>query len=156
MGKTAFSGPVYGSKGLLWAYTGNLSTGGSTALVTSRMIPTYEDWYITEVYAKYNSTTSSGGFNIIVKSEGGSTTGIVRQTGGLASTVAQTIATLTKGTSTTADSTLVTTTPTAGEYEGLYVPAGSTMRIVSSGVDAVPVSLSIMGFIRWVASTRAV
>lgn len=160
MGKTAFGGPVYGAKSLLWAGVKTISTGGSTAIVEKRTVPNYEDWFITEVNAYYGvggaSTVSSAATNLILKSEGGSTTGVSRQPGGYPSTVAQTIATLSKDGSTTALSTQVTVTGSAGEYEGLYVPAGSTLRLVSSGLDPIPVSFNVMGFIRWVASTRAV
>lgn len=157
MGKTAFAGPVYGAKTLLWSESETISTGGTTALVAARRIPAYEDWFITEVFARFGtaaSTISSAATATILKSEGGSTTGIVRSDG-YPSTVAQTLITLTKSGSTTALSTAGTVTGSAGEYEGLYVPAGSTLRWVSSGVDAFKVSLQVMGYIRWVPSTRA-
>ena len=158
MGKTAFGGPVYGAKTLLWSEQETISTGGTTALVCARAIPVYEDWFITEVYARYGtaaSTISSAATAFLLKSEGGSTTGIVRGDG-YASTVAQTLVTLSKTGSTTVLSSGARVTGSAGEYEGLYVPAGSTLRWVSSGVDAIKVNLQVMGFIRWVSSTRAV
>jgi len=153
MGKTAFSGPVYGAKSLLWgAGPLTVSTGASTALVCATVVPPYEDWYVTEFKASF-STGSSAGNAFILKSEGGSS-GLPRYQG-QASTVAQTIATINSGTSTSLNA-LATVTATAGEYEGLYVPAGSTLRIVSSCVNPLSkVSLSVAGFIRWVNSSRS-
>jgi hypothetical protein len=63
MGKTSFSGPVYGAKSLLWTYgpyTQTGSSGASTVLVTAnaaRPVPAYEDWYITEV--EFRTSTNS-------------------------------------------------------------------------------------------------
>jgi hypothetical protein len=157
MGKTAFSGPAYGAKSLLWSFRETHSTGGSTVLLAKRVVPPYEDWFITEGYAHYGlgsaSTISSAATKLILKSEGGSTTGIIRTD--YPSTVAQTVMTFQKDGSTTATTTNVTATASPGEYEGVYVPAGSTLRVVSSGVDAIAVSMNVMGFIRWVPSTRA-
>ncbi len=158
MGKTAFNGPVYGGKCLLWSFgpvTG--TTGASTVLIAlnaSRIVPPYEDWFVTEVNVSC-STCSSLGNNFILKSEGGSTTGITRLSGQYPATVAQTIATVNSGTSTTVN-TFATVVASPSEYEGMYVPAGSTLRWVSSGVNPQgAVNLSVMGYIRWVPSTRA-
>lgn len=158
MGKTAFAGPTYGAKSLLWSYGPVTGTTGATTLVAAvtafRPVPAYEDWYITEVFCAC-STCSSAGNGIFLKSEGGSTTGITRLTGTRPSTVAQTITSFDPGASTTLNA-LNTITPTGGEYEGLYVPAGSTLRIVSSGVNPIgQLQMQVMGYIRWVSSTRA-
>lgn len=155
MGKSNLSGPVYGGKSLLWSWgPANVSSGATTAVFANRTLPNYEDWYITEIHALV-STCSSAGNAIMLKSEGGSTTGITRLTGGITSTVAQTIFNLNTGTSTTL-STWATATATPGEYEGCYVPAGSSMHLVSSGVDGLGnCHIQVMGFIRWVSSTRA-
>lgn len=155
MGKTSFSGPVYGAKSQLWSlgpFTS--STGASTIVIANRTIPPYEDWFITEFHLTC-STCSSVGNSWILKSEGGSTTGISRAPGGYPSTVAQTIFTINSGTSTSV-STNGTATASAGEYEGVYVPAGSSMRLVSSGVNPVAnLCVQIMGYIRFVSSTRS-
>lgn len=151
MGKTAFSGPVYGAKSLLFSAS-VFSTGGTTTVMARTVVPPYEDWYVTEFKASF-STGSSAGNAFILKSEGGSS-GLPRYQG-QPSTVAQTLATLNSGGSTTMN-TWTTLTPTAGEYEGVYVPAGSTVRIVSSGVN--PCSLpnaAVWGFVRFINSTRA-
>lgn len=153
MGLSRFKGPVYGAKCLLWSVhvpTGTTRATTGTLGVTS--VPPYEDWYITEAYAAF-STGSSAGNAFIFKSEGGSS-GLARYDG-LASTVAQTIATINSGTSTTLNN-VTTVTPTAGEYEGLYVPAGSTLRLVSSGVAAqTQINAGLRGYIRFIPSTRS-
>jgi hypothetical protein len=120
MGKTAFSGPVYGAKSLLFgASFAAGSTGATTSVIARTVVPPYEDWYITEFAASF-STGSSVGNNFVLKSDGGSS-GLPRYQG-QPSTVAQTIASINSGTSTTLN-TVSTPTPTAGEYEGVYVPA---------------------------------
>lgn len=161
MGITRFSGPVYGAKCLLWAAgPATMSTGASTAapFVGSKLaIPVYEDWYITEFQTSF-STGSSAGNAIILKSKGGSTTGTPPRFGtpGAGSTITQTLVNVNSGTSTTLN-TFATVTNSPGEYEGAWVPAGSTLYVVSSGVN--PLSLltwNVRGFIRYVDSTRAV
>lgn len=156
MGKTSFSGPVYGAKSLLWSYGPVAGTTGATtaliAVTSFRQVPVYEDWLVTEAWITC-STCSSAGNAFMVKTEGGSTTGIVRPDG--VSTRAATLVSVDPGTSTTL-STLVRLTATAGEYEGSWVPAGSTLRLVSSGINPQgQVSLQLMGYIRNVDSTRA-
>lgn len=158
MGKTAFSGPVYGAKALLCVFgpaLGDQNTSTALAFAhASRPVPPYEDWFITEVLASA-STYSSAAMLIALKSEGGSTTIPART--GYASTVAQTIASFTSATSTTLTPTLRTITASAGEYEGLYVPAGSTLRVVSSQATTIGnLSVSVSGYIRYIDSTRAV
>jgi hypothetical protein len=165
MGKTAFSGPVYGAKSLLWSwgpYTDAHSTGASTGAITvnpvpSRTVPNYEDWMITEMYVTCSTNSSvAGAHGFYLKSEGGSTTGIVRADG-QPSTVTQTvISVLNTGTSTNFAGSAAATA-TAGEYEGKWVPAGSTLRLVSSGVSLTgTVLVNVMGYIRYVNSTRPV
>ena len=153
MGKTAFSGPVYGAKSLLFgASFAAGSTGASTHLDAKTAVPVYEDWFICE-FAASASTNSSGGQTWYLKSEGGSSS--VPRYGGQPSTVAQTIATVNAGASTSVNS-VTTVVATAGEYEGMYVPAGSTLRIVSSGAGAPSfVNLSARGYIRFLNSTRS-
>lgn len=164
MGKTAFRGPVYGAKSLLWNYgpfADTHSTGASTAILNAnavRVVPAYEDWYVTEIVVTCSTNSSvASAHGFYLKSEGGSTTGIAAREDGKPSTVTQTIGSVITG---AGGSTTFTgsTTPaaTAGEYEGVYIPAGSTLRIVSSGVSvAGNVQLNVMGYIRWVSSTRA-
>jgi len=163
MGYTRFAGPVYGAKSLLWTYgpfADTHSTGASTGPLNAnatRTIPNYEDWFITEVQLCVSTNSSvAATHGLYLKSEGGSTTGITRP-GKFPSTVAQTIFSKTNpaGSTTWNESTLVAAS--AGESEGLYVPAGSTLRLVSSGVSVMGnVQVNVMGYIRYVDSTRAV
>ena len=157
MGYSRQKGPVYGAKSQLASFAagGATSSGASSALITSWIVPSYEDWFVTEVSA-YCSTTSSGGNTLKIKSEGGSTSAAGRDWGdGSNSTKAQTIATLTWGTSTTGP-LLSAVTASAGEDEGLWVPAGSTIRAVLSSV-ANPIAnfnVALRGYVRYIDSTR--
>lgn len=163
MGISRFSGPVYGAKSLLWSYgpfADTHSTGASTAILNAnakRTVPNYEDWYVTEVHVATSTNSSvANTHGLYLKSEGGSTTGVARP-GDQPSTVAQTLISFVNpaGSTTWNESTVVS--GTAGEYEGKYVPAGSTLRLVSSGVSVMGITqVNVMGFIRYVDSTRAV
>ena len=162
MGKMAFSGPVYGAKSLLWSYgpfADTHSTGASTGPLNAnavRVVPNYEDWYVTEVHLAVSTNSSAAATHALyLKSEGGSTTGVARSNG-MVSTATQTVLSKANpaGSTTWNESTFVS--PTAGEYEGLWVPAGSTLRLVSSGVSVMGnVQVNVMGYIRFVDSTRA-
>lgn len=170
MGKTAFDGPLYGAKSLLWSYGPVACDTPSTATNTTglykngsvRVVPPYEDWYITEFYADFSTCSSLGTHSLLLKSEGGSTTISPRLSApGNGSTRAQTIATATTpaATSTTA-AVLVTITGDAGEYEGVWVPAGSTLRVAYSHVGSTTAEVmtagwQVSGFIRFRDSTRA-
>lgn len=158
MGKTAFSGPVYGAKGVLATYSASAisSSGASTAMVASWIVPVYEDWFVTEITA-YCSSASSGGNTITVKSEGGSTAGASRTWGdGSNSTKAQTIGTATWGTATSGPITTAVAA-SAGEYEGRWVPGGSTVRAVLSSVtnQIANLNIGLRGYVRFLNSTRA-
>ena len=157
MGKMAFKGPVYGAKTLLFsASITTVSSGASSAVILSWVLPTYQDYYITEMHT-YCSTASSGGNTFTLKSEGGTTTILPRaETVGNGSTRAQTIITQAMGGSTTGPF-LSAATPDPGEYEGAWVPAGSSLRLLGSSI-ANPISnfvVNIHGFIRFISSTRA-
>lgn len=159
MGLSRPSGPVYGGKCLLWAAGPALgSTGASTGRpfvqAAAQVVPAYEDWFVTEFAASF-STGSSLGNAIILKSKGGSTSIQPAPWGvGAGSTITQTIASMDGSTSTTF-SNVVTVTATAGEYEGKWVPAGSTLYVVSSGVNALAqLAFQVRGFIRFRNSTR--
>src|SRR5581483_6050056 len=115
MGFTRFAGPVYGAKSLLWAVgpaTGstNASTSRPFTNAAAMVVPPYEDWYVTE-FAVSCSTCSSVGNAFILKSKGGSTTGVSPRPN-VGSTITQTLATVQAGTSTSV-STWATVTPTA-------------------------------------------
>lgn len=157
MGLSRKSGPVYGAKSLLAsASIATTSSGASTLLAASWVVPVYEDWFITEITG-YCSSASSGGNTLTIKSEGGSTSAALRDWGaGSNSTKAQTIGTATWGTSTTGP-ILSTPAATAGEYEGVWVPAGSTVRAVLSSVvnPIANLNIGIRGFARFISSTRS-
>ena len=157
MGFSRQSGPVYGAKAVLaHASIATASTGASTALAASWIVPTGEDWFVCDV-AGYCSTCSSGGNTVTIKSEGGSTSAALRDWGaGSNSTKAQTIGSANFGTSTTGP-IYAAFTPTAGESEGVWVPTGSTVRAVLSSAAAAITNLnvSLYGYRRFVSSTRS-
>lgn len=162
MGWSRFSGPVYGAKSLLKTFTassGTQNTSTALAFVNSAFtIPAYEDWYVTEVCASI-STCSSGAHALFLKVEGGSTTIPARtKAPGNGSTRAATIATFNPinpaSTSTSAPYTRVSVTADAGENEGLWCPAGSSVRLLSSGASGPGlVAVEVYGYIRWIDSS---
>lgn len=164
MGKTAYKGPVYGGKCNLFTYgpyTETRSSGGTTGLYTanaSYVLPPYEDWFITEATLTVSTNSSvAAGHGIYVKTEGGTTTILPRaEAVGNGSTRAQTIFTFVNAAGSTTWSTWATATADPGEYEGAWVPAGSSIRIVSSGITLLGLlQLNVRGFIRYINSTRA-
>ena len=163
MGYTRFSGPAYGAKSLLWTfgpYTQTGSSGASTVLHTANAthsVPAYQDYFITEVEIHCSTNSSvAAGHGVYLKSEGGSTV-VPPRPDGKASTVAQTIASFSNAAGSTTWSTFATMTPTAGEVEGVYVPAGSSLRIVSSGITLLGgLQMNVFGYIRYIDSTRAI
>ena len=167
MGITRFLGPVYGAKANLVTFffpaAGNSSNGGTTAVIGVNAngaitVPPYEDWFVTEGFLTVSTKSSvAGAVAIYVKSEGGSSGLPARSWNGGGSTNAQTIFSFVEGTTSTSWSTWATATPTAGEYEGAWVPAGSTIRCVSSGTSLPGnITLNLRGYTRYVDSTRAV
>jgi hypothetical protein len=158
-------GPVYGAKTCLWSY--GPATSGSSGATTAafagtnvnsnRTVPPYEDWLITEFWAAC-STCSSQSNALILKTEGGTTTiNPNLEAPGNGSTRAATLATLNNTpTTSTSFSTWATVSGDAAEYEGAWVPAGSSLRVVSSGSTPMGgVTWSVMGYIRFRSSTRA-
>ena len=152
MGKTSFSGPVYGAKNniLTFAFAaGAISSNASTTLLPGATItvPTYEAWALTGLYTNV-STCSSNAAQFKVKVECPTFNGN--------SSFSQTAFTVGSGTSTSIAAQTLPTSPTAGEYEGLILPPNSTIRVVSSANSAMGVTnLNLHGFIRFVSSTRA-
>lgn len=151
MGITRFSGPVYGAKSGLFSIgplTG--STGASTSLIARTVVPAYERWIITELAASASSNSSN--FQVLLKAKGGSTSADFPNGN------AGTISSVASGASTVGFNLVATpTTPTPGEYEGYIVTENSSLRVVSSGVNA-PSNLfvHVRGFVRYIDSTRAV
>ncbi len=162
MGITRFVGPVYGAKALLWVFGPvTSSTGASTAIMATnafRVIPPYEDWLITEAHliATTNSSVTAA-HAVLLKTKGGSSNSVPRMNTAQGTTNAATILTMTNTAPSTTWSTWATATVSAGEYEGTWCPAGSTVRLVSSGASAMAgVQVQVMGFVRYIDSTRAV
>lgn len=162
MGKTAFSGPVYGAKSVLWVCGPSAAASTSASTVAAftqagygkRVVPAYEDWFVTEAYLTCSTaSTVANAAQWILKTEGGSTT--VPRSNGQASTNAATILTIASGGSSNVNGA-ATAAVTPGEYEGTWCPAGSTLRWVSSYADAPTLpQMQVMGFIRYIDSTRS-
>jgi hypothetical protein len=149
MGKTAFSGPVYGAKSLLFSYSKSSTTVTSTATVTLAQIivPTGQDWYVSDFQA-FRESTHSTSFVLSLSDDSSRATSSTRTVAGLA---------ITSSAAAQVASTVVTVD--AGEYEGRRVAAGSTLTLQlangnSSATGAV-FSAWAYGFIRFVSSTRS-
>lgn len=128
MGRTRFSGPVYGGKETLFSVVA--SVAGSTGGIGRTKVPAGEDWFITDVSLGREST--------------GVATLAIRVTDD--STV---VSSLAIG-STAATSTVAALTADAGEDEGVKVAAGSQLAVaVSASTATGEVSVAISGFRRF-------
>lgn len=162
MGITRFAGPVYGSKSLLWVAGPSAAASTSASTVNAflqpaygkRVVPAYEDWFVTEAYLVCSTaSTVVGAVQWILKTEGGSSS-LPARMNGQGTTNAATILTITGGGSSNVAAG-ATAAVTAGEYEGTWCPAGSTLRWVSSYADIPTLpQMHVMGFIRYIDSTR--
>lgn len=146
MGKTAFSGPVYGAKCALWnPFVLKVSSGATTQQVAMTRVPTYEEWYVTE--ALFQCSTCSTG------AAAASSVANVQFKANNSTLMAPQIF---QNTNTVV---LVTLTPTPGEYEGRLIAAGSTITLVAAGGDTAVAMESLRaelrGYIRFVSSTRS-
>jgi len=164
MGISRASGPFYGAKSLLWVAgpSAAAATSASTIIAFTqggyarRVVPLYEDWLVTEASVTCSTcSTVANAAQWILKTEGGSTT-VPPRLSGTASTNAATILTIASGGSSNVEKTAVAAV-TPGEAEGTWCPAGSTLRWVSSYADPTTLpQFQVMGYIRYVDSTRAV
>lgn len=149
MGKTSFSGPVYGAKSLLWMAHGDNLTITSTVATTlqAMQVPAYEDWYVTEFKVYRGSSHSTGVTTTYRLTDDSTVIADVVQASGTASSGAGVLYS-------------TTLTPTPGEYEGFQVAAGSTLAFTydhggsSAAVDS-NVTAWVYGYIRYIDSTRA-
>jgi hypothetical protein len=145
MGKTAFSGPVYGSKSLLWSAFVLVGTSGVSATYAVTTVPNYEDWFATETFFACSSC-STGAASI----SSVATFVISDDSSNLHAPVSMT---------STASGVLTTVTPDAGEYEGKQIVGGSTLAfVIAAGSTALPVGSAraeLRGYIRYKSSTRA-
>ena len=162
MGKTSFSGPVYGAKALIWKCgpAAAASTSASTVNAFTQpgygriVIPPGEDWIVTGARLVCSTcSTVAAAAQWKLKVEGGSTT--ILRSNGQDSTNAATILTIASGGSSNVEG-FSAAAVTPGEYEGTWCPSGSTLRWCSSYADAPSnPTMNIYGFIRFVSSTRA-
>jgi hypothetical protein len=149
MGKTAFSGPVYGGKSLLWSVARASTAAPSTTVATFSQIilPAGQDWYITDIHV-YRESTHSTAFVLSISDDSTRATSDTRTIGTVA--ITSSAAGAMGSTAVSAD---------AGEYEGRRVAALSTLTCQvangNSSVTASPIHCSVYGFIRFVSSTRA-
>ena len=149
MGKTAFSGPVYGAKSNLFSIGPVAATGTSSGVVGLAVVPPYESWYITEVFATNTQASSNSSTpKVIIKVDGTPTADAAFAAGNPG-----TAASIVGGTSTTTFNLMATATATPGEFEGYAAPANSTIRILSSGTIGA-LSVRVNGYIRYIDSTR--
>ena len=135
MGKTSFSGPVYGAKSLLWSVTskdvGNSTTANTVAAI---IVPAGEDWIISDFHVFRGSTHSTAFVASLVDD----------------STAIATVAI----TSSLADQNGSTRIPsTGGEYTGQAVATGSSLAFTihngGSSVASSQVMAWVYGFPRW-------
>lgn len=160
MGKTAYSGPVYGAKSLIWtagpaaAASTNADTNASFAQPGySRItVPAGQDWYVTDAYLVCSTCSSvASAAQWKLKVEGGTTS--VFRPSNQSATNAATILTIASGGSSNVEKWAAAGI-SAGEYEGTYCPTGSTVRWCSSYADA-PTSpqMNVYGYIRFLNSS---
>ena len=143
MGKTAYSGPVYGAKSLLWSASFNstsaLSTSAATTFAVCR-VPAYETWLPTELQVYRGSTHSTT--TVVALLDDSTVVGNVAITSSLAGVMGST-----------------TFTKTPGEYEGVEVAANSTLSLTlqegTSSIAGQDLTASVYGYIRFLSSTRA-
>jgi hypothetical protein len=140
MGKTAYSGPLYGAKALLWAVNSKDIGNSTTAnIVASIIVPAGQDWYATDIHA-YRGSTHSTAFSAAFTDDS-TTIGSVSITSSAAGVAGATIV-----------------TPTAGEFEGQRIAAGSSVSFTvhngGSSVASSQVFGWLYGYIRYVDSSR--
>lgn len=141
MGLSQVSGPLYGAKSLLFAdriKDAAASTG--TTVIGSINVPTGQDWYVTDVHA-WRGSTASTGFQLVL-SANSTTVATVSITSSLAGAAGQSVV-----------------TPTAGEFEGARITAGSSVTLsFNQGGSSVAASTAVAGwvygYIRYVDSSR--
>ena len=141
MGKTSFSGPVFGAKSLLWtASLKDAAASTGATVIASINVPAGQDWYVCDI-AAYRGSTASTGFVLRVTDDS-SVVGSVAITSSLASQTNST-----------------SLTPSAGEFEGVRCAAGSSMTMDfnqsgSSVAASTAVTGWVYGYIRYIDSSR--
>lgn len=140
MGKTSFSGPVYGSKETLFSVGPIAASTGAVAACAGTIVPSGEDWYATELVLFRNSTGSTNlVLTLLDDSSAVGTVGV----GGSSATAASAITVL----------------PTdSGEFEGTKIAGGSTITFSHSSHAGPNINLfvALHGFRRFsYTSTRS-
>lgn len=131
MGKTAFSGPAFGSKATLMDYT--LVSAASSGAVAGTIVPPGEDWYATNL-SFYRTSTGLSTFAVSVLDD---------------STVIGTAA----ATAGTAGGWISNFTPDSGEYQGVKIASGSTVTFAHNSTQTGVVAVVLSGYRRWIPST---
>ena len=143
MGKTAFSGPLFGAKSLLaHAIKQDVSSGGGSGISTvigSAIVPAGEDWYVTDFYASRESTGSTV-YGLAIDDDSSNVSSITFTSSNAAQRQNNAI------------------TPAAGEFSGVRIASGSTITfrfVNSSAVGASSgVQCALYGYPRYFSSTR--
>lgn len=137
MGKTSFSGPVYGAKQTLFSVGPVAASTGSSAVFAGVIVPAGEDWYATEISVFRNSTGST---NFVVSMHDDSSL----------------LGSVSMGGSSIAASNISIFTKDGGEYEGTRILSGSTVTLSHSSHAGpnINVFTVVSGFRRFANSTR--
>lgn len=137
MGKSAWSGPVFGAKATLISAGPVAASTGSSAIFYGVTVPAGEDWYATDLSLYRNSTGSS---NLAISVHDDSTL----------------VGSLTVGGSTvTAAANSTRFTPDSGEYQGIRIASGSVVTLSHSSHAGPNANLCVVlsGYRRWIPST---
>lgn len=144
MGKTAYSGPVYGAKQTLFSvHVSDISSGAGNGVSTNlgmTRVPVGEDWYACE-FAYHRGSTGSTGIEFSVQANSSKISSVT-----IASSAADQM-------------NFILITPDGGEYEGTRIASLSTVsfNVVQSSVAPATsnVTLSLYGYRRFINSTRS-
>jgi hypothetical protein len=136
MGKTSFSGPVFGAKQSLIDCGPVSASTGSSAVFYGVIVPAGEDWFLTDLSLYRNSTGST---NLTISVQDDSTT----------------IGSVDIGGSSIAAGNKAIFTADSGEFQGTKVLSGSTITLSHSSHAGPNANLcvQISGFRRYVPST---
>lgn len=140
MGKTAFTGPVFGAISNLWNVAVQQPSNSTTAITLKGIVvPPGQDWYVTSFHGHRGNSTHSTATVLSLVDD---------------STTIATVA-LTSSLANVSGSTRLT--PDSGEYQGVRVAAESSLTITlhngGSSVASSMVYADVYGYIRWIPST---
>lgn len=136
MGKTSFSGPVFGAKQTLIDIGPVNTSTGSSANFWGCVVPAGEDWYVCDISLFRNSTGST---DLAISVLDDSTN----------------VLSVTAGGSSIAFSNTARATADSGEFQGTKVASGSTITLAHSSHAGPNINLCIQigGFRRYLPST---